>query len=219
MRTFILYRTQFDGFTINRNPIKIRLFDDENSEDKPLLSVSLIEYTISWWNMARASKCNAIIVDNNHYLHCKAPTESEGNIVWNWYDNDGGFTRDYDDSCKSQLECSYQSNLESNFPLAIVGHSSNSAEWKEEIERGNALQMDERVFNHPLLTHLNAFMKNKTHNSHSSEAPLYVLRFGFNSANQVSYMTQLRIYKSKKDTFARDVYRMYNGRNSAWPAS
>merc|ERR1712228_694043 len=102
-------RTQFDGYTMSTNPIKI-CFDSAT-------------YRVSWWNMSRMSGCNALCIDNVYYLRIKSPLsqkKSEDKLQWIWHDNDNQVHVNYDDSCCLQLECSYQANLESNFPIQII---------------------------------------------------------------------------------------------------
>lgn len=208
-------RTQFDGHVLHKNPLKIQLKEREKA------------YMVSWWNMARMSRCNAITVDGRHYLHIKDPLK-DPNIAWYWYDNDAGETKTFDDSCIPQLEYSYQANLDINFPNKVISENlirpqkwdasseiideeqehEDHREHEEHVPRSN----EDRLFNHCVLKDLMTFMEERK----NMKDPNYVLRFQFNPQNQICGMIQLRINNDSQ--FGRDVQRTYNGRNSAWPA-
>merc|ERR1712176_1458364 len=100
-----------------------------------------------------------------------------------------------------QLECAYQSNLESNFPVEIVAAVEKRKKHKlavldldfdeEKGDEDEEYNMALHLFNNCLLSDLS---KLRMQRENLSAAPTYCLRFGFNQNNQITYMYQLRIY-------------------------
>ena len=179
-------RIQFDGATMNKNPIKIKFLRGDKVE----------QYEVSWWNMARIGHCNALIINGSFYLNVeKISNENSRNPVrWSWYDNTQGDLLEYDVTVLDQLECSYQANLSNNFPREIVENITNH---------------DPRnyIFNDCILTDLMKYFQ-ENHNNHSK----FVLRFEYTDEMKMDSVTQLSI-KSRDNKFSRHVQRKVNGRN------
>jgi len=223
-------RTQFDGEILSESPMQIKL------EDKM--------YFVSWWNMARMTRCNAVTVNGHHFLHIRKPLDDE-KLEWFWYDNDAGQVRVFDNSTVPQLEYSYQASLDINFPESTIDFNNYEEselfnqkwnphiidETKEAKDEDDDEEEEKAQVTHRLMKTLRSVSRSPERRlfnqcmltdlmaymerEHGHDDPKYVLRFEFNQQQQIYAMTQLRVGHGAP--FGREVQRFYNGRNSAWP--
>lgn len=191
---------------------------------------------VSWWNMSRRARCNALVIDGMYHLWFRSPKHDKS-VEWFWCNNDLDETEEtvkYDASCWDQLECSFQSNLPLNFVAEMAeekkeetpesGQSPDSASFlMTNINQRSMLNLSqtpgptvashsdgdaERLFSCCSLEDLEKFLSNENK---------YVLHFNFNDHDQICKITQESVNIKKQSSFPRDVQRTVNGRNSAWP--
>merc|ERR1712039_118441 len=94
----------FEGSALTEHSISIQIGDDADSL-----------YTVSWRNQCRRSRCCSLTINGCHWLRARSPVHDDS-IEWLWFDNDREETVKYNKQCQAQVECSFQSNLELNFP-------------------------------------------------------------------------------------------------------
>eukprot|EP01083_Nonionella_stella_P103347 295000_1 len=104
-------------------------------------------YELTWWNGKEQNICNTIAIKNKTItLDAKAIKEkyymrlcAQEVADWEWYDNDGAYKqfKDYQSRDKhmllhKQLEATFQSNLDTNYPWTYFerddDHSFNNAQ-------------------------------------------------------------------------------------------
>ena len=175
--------------------VHIKIFDG----DKEYL------YDLFWWNSQSRSKVNSFCIKRGkdidfkwqHYLYFR--TNYYDLLKWEWYDNDQAEYKEYDQSeinVIKQLEATFQSNIQENFPIKHFHSNKNNKE---------------PLFNFCQLPELQKILKEK-----GVRVGLgFVMRFSFTKNKRISNIEQLSLWRDNAE-FARNVRRMYDGKNSLY---
>ena len=178
---------------------------DAVSGDKGKVS----KYRISWMNggngkdtpFAMTIRKDKEDADNQYYMCFRAAIMDK--IEWQWYNNDEkSFSKFKGYELFTQLEASFQANLQSNFPFDMkVG----------DVHTPRARDLDESSFNSPCLPELLKDMKRRNRDK-EGEKKRYLLQFTFTKSRRIKDIHQEAVSRDHP-SFPRRVRRMVKGTN------